>query len=89
MKPLDIVRTPSGAIGWITEVNKSLFDESKQASINFIGNLSNGDKNAWWPERHLEVIDSIPRMLALATCHPSGSGRKVAKESFPLENQNK
>ena len=79
MKALDIVRTPKGAIGFITETN----DNGQQASISFIGDTNKArEKNSWWDLGQLEVIDSIPKMLAMATCHPSGQGREDVLLNF-------
>jgi hypothetical protein len=71
MKPLDFVMTPKGGIGLITETN----DEGKKASIDYIYNPNN-EYNAWWGEEELKVLISLPRLLALATCHPFGCGSK-------------
>lgn len=79
MKALDIVRTPKGAIGFITETN----DNGQQASISFIGDTNKGgEKNAWWNLGELEVIDSIPKMIAMATCPPFGQGREDVISNF-------
>ena len=79
MKALDIVRTPKGAIGFITETN----DNGQQASINFIGDTNKGgEHNAWWNLGELEVIDSIPKMIAMATCHPFGKGKEDVLLNF-------
>jgi hypothetical protein len=79
MKALDIVKTPKGGIAFITETN----DSGKQASINYIGNLNPGrEHNAWWDEKDLEVISSIPKMLAEATAHPFGCGKNDVKLFF-------
>ena len=79
MKALDIVRTPKGAIGFITETN----DNGQKASINFIGNTNKeGEHNAWWNLGELEVIDSIPKMIAMATCHPFGKGKEDVLLNF-------
>jgi hypothetical protein len=79
MKALDIVRTPGGGIAFITETNK----KGKQASIKYIGDLNPGlDRNAWWDESELVVIDSIPRMIAMATYHPFGSGKSDVEKFF-------
>lgn len=67
MKPLDFVMTPKGGIGLITETN----DGGKQASIEYIYNPNN-EYNAWWYEKELKVLISLPRLLALSTCHPFG-----------------
>lgn len=79
MKALDIVRTPKGGIAFIVETNGS----GKQAAINYIGNLNPGrERNAWWYEKDLEVISSIPKMLAEATAHPHGQGGDDVKLFF-------
>lgn len=76
MKALDIVRTPKGSIGFIKETNNG----GKTASIDFINGLNVANEhNAWWSEGDLEIIDSIPRMLADAMCHPFGSGSDDVK----------
>lgn len=76
MKALDIVKTPKGNIAFVTETNNN----GKRASINFIGNAK--EHNAWWDESELEVIDSIPRMLAMALYHPFGDGKKDVEIFF-------
>ena len=79
MKALDIVRTPKGGIAFITETN----NEGTKASINYIGDLNVGDEhNAWWSKSDLEVISSIPKMLAEATAHPFGRGRDDVDKFF-------
>lgn len=82
MKALDIVRVSSGSIGFITETN----NEFKSASVDFIKTLSKrNDKTAWYYESELEVIDSIPRLLAKAMAHPFGSGVGDAEKAFKTE----
>jgi hypothetical protein len=79
MKALDIVRTPGGGVAFITETN----NDGADASITFINGLNPGhEKSAWWDKGKLEVIDSIPRMLAMATCHPFGHGGEDAEKFF-------
>lgn len=79
MKALDIVRTPNGGIAFVTETNYN----GKSASINYIGDLNIGnERNAWWDEQELTVIDSIPRMIAMATAHPFGIGKRDVEELF-------
>lgn len=81
MKALDIVKTPLGGIGFITETNNG----GKQASVRFIKTLNpKNEYNAWYNKDELEVIDSIPRMLAEATCHPFGSGKDDVNEFFEI-----
>jgi len=79
MKALDIVRTPKGGIAFITETNNN----GKEASIDFIGDLNpGGEHNAWWDESELTVIDSIPKMLAMAIAHPFGDGKEDVEAFF-------
>lgn len=89
MQPLDFVLTPLGAIALVSEVNEPQQPGMKrQASITFIG-PSKGEHNAWWSEDELQVIDSLPRILAVGLCHPFGAGKPVARNSFPLPNKSK
>lgn len=84
MKPFDIVKTPKGAYGIITETN----DNGTSASVRFFGGGNpSGEKNAWWSlSEGLQVVDSLPRILALATAHPFGTGREDVERFFPLDN---
>ncbi|KKN20176.1 hypothetical protein LCGC14_0938350 [marine sediment metagenome] len=84
MKALDIVKTPKGGIAFITETN----DDGQKASINYINGLNIGhEHNAWWDKEELEVIDSIPRLLAGATCHPFGDGKADVVKFFKIYNE--
>ena len=78
MKPLDFVLTPNKGIGLIVETNKN----GKEASIDYIYNPAD-ERNAWWGEDELTVLISLPRLLAGATCHPFGTGRKDVNKFFP------
>ena len=79
MKALDIVKTPGGGIAFITETN----NKGKQASISFINGLNpSHERNAWWNESELVVIDSIPKMIAKVTAHPCGSGKDDVEKFF-------
>jgi len=79
MKALDIVRTPKGGIAFITETN----DNGEQAAITFIGDLNIGHEHcAWWDVSQLIVIDSIPKMIAMATAHPFGHGKDDVERFF-------
>lgn len=80
MKALDIVKTPKGGIAIITETNKG----GKDASIDYIKGCESGERNAWWDECELTVIDSIPRLLAAGMAHPFGDGKKDVVELFPV-----
>ena len=84
MKALDIVRTPKGGIAFVTETN----DGGEIASIDYINGCNPGNEhNAWWRENELEVLDSIPRLIANATYHPFGTGEKDVKKFFKLNQK--
>ncbi len=68
MKPLDFVRTPEGALALITETHDG------RASIDFIGSDWPYEKNAWWDESDLKVIDNLPHLIARMARHPFGQG---------------
>jgi len=79
MKALDIVKTPGGGIAFVTETN----NDGKKVSITYIGELNpKHEYNAWWNHEELEIIDSIPRMLALSMAHPFGEGKKDVTKFF-------
>ena len=79
MKALDIVKTPKGGIAFVTETNSN----GEEASIQYIGNLNIcNERNAWWDEKELTIIDSIPKMIAMAMAHPFGCGRQDVEELF-------
>lgn len=79
MRALDIVKTPNGSLGIITETN----GKGGRASIEFIGNLRVGnDKNAWWLRSELMVVDSLPKLLARTMYHPFGKGLEDVKHLF-------
>ena len=82
MKPLDIVITPNGKYAIIKETNY----EGEQASIMYFNNEDTiNQKNAWWYEHELKVIDSIPRLLASCMWHTaSTSGLDDVKHFFPI-----
>ena len=80
IKALDFVRTPNGALALVTETH-ALWGGARQASIRFVG-PSLGERNAWWNEDELEVVDSLPRILAYSIAHPFGSGRVDAERFF-------
>ena len=79
MKALDIVKTPKGGIALITETT----DSGKKAVIMFIETLNaEKERNAWWYTSELVVIDSLPRIIAMATANPFGHGKEDVKEFF-------
>lgn len=79
-KPLDFVKTKCGNIGIVSEVNESQPDYWT-CSVDFIE--PNTDlKSAWWTCDEIEVVNNLPRMLSLRLCHPFGSGKELAKNSY-------
>ena len=80
MKPLDIVRTPAGSIGVVTETNR----KGTKASIDFINGCNKAlNHNAWWEEGDgLEIIDNLPRLLSSAMAHPFGTGKEDVEHFF-------
>jgi hypothetical protein len=79
MKPLDIVTTPKGAVAVVTET------DGHKARIAYIRGLDKKRQhNAWWSENELDVIDSIPRILADELSAPGGSGFQAGDQFFPV-----
>lgn len=79
MTPLDIVKTPKGGIALIVETNNN----GTEASINYIINPAQ-EHNAWWMEYQLELITTLPRLLAESMYHPFGKGKKDVEELFKI-----
>jgi hypothetical protein len=71
MRPLDIIVTPAGHVGMITEVCKS--QENFKASIEFFKGFE-GEKAAWWDEKEFTIIDNFPDILSRNMNHPMGTG---------------
>lgn len=88
IRPLDFV-SPVGhpeCLGIITEVSANTYNKGwlYSASIHWIGGERKGcSYSAWWHEKDLVVIDSLPRFFAKAMSHPFGSGRKYINKAFP------
>lgn len=94
IKPLDIVRTPKGAIALVTTVTHDSTGSHKgtSASIDFIGD-SHGERNAWWYSKDnpwheinggdLVVLDNLARVLAQATIGNHCDGHRAIDEAFP------
>ena len=94
-KPLDFVRTPLGAFAIITETHHGQYHHTDSdgvrlyhnldmwaASIRFIG--PGNEKISWWNEEDgLEVLDSLPRVLAMSY-HPFGEGERDAVVHFGI-----
>lgn len=83
MKPLDFVRTPKNNLAIVTEVNDNQ-DGTLQASIEYIGKQNpQGEHNAWWDEKDLEVVDNLASLLARNLVHPFGKGKEPALRIYP------
>lgn len=86
MKPLDIVRSPSGLIGIVKETKHG----GMQASVDWIRGQEGHEKNAWWrvaiDGEVLTVIDSLPRLISSAMAHPLGSGEQDVGLFFGRDN---
>ena len=85
MKPLDIIRTPDGGVGMVTEVSSPM-GSRQQASVVFMCGQDNDSSRerrfAWWYEDEFEIIDNIPRLLAhaTATTHRPRDGKNIDVE---------
>ena len=77
LKPLDFVRTPSGAIALVTCTTGG----GKEASIAHVG-PHNGEKCAWWKAAELTVIDSLPLLLAHATKGSASGAHEDVERAF-------
>lgn len=89
LKPLQFVspKDKPERIGIVNEVGTYKAVGGKiieQASISWIGG-ENGLYSAWWSGEHLNIIDSLPRILSRRLAHPFGDGKKFVDESYPLE----
>jgi hypothetical protein len=80
-KPLDFVETPEGAVAIISNV-----DYEGKASIEFLYEPHGDEPNAWWNPGMLEVINSLPRLLARMAAHPfsSNGGAEALDRFFPI-----
>lgn len=84
MKALDIIKTLTGSIGFIKETDTG----GQQAKVIFIKGLNEKkERSEWWSENELKVIDSIPRLIAMAMCHPDGDGKEDVKQFFKINNE--
>ncbi len=80
MKALDIVQTPKGGIALVTETSH----RGSKVAIVWLGPHT-GERNAWWRDDELKVVNSLPRVLAKILAHPMGNGREDVERFFPLE----
>ena len=97
MKPLDFVKTPKGNMALIKEINQGEFRINKGdnmaevktlkvAHIEFLGGGNHDEeRNAWWYEDELEVIDNLASLLARNLVHPFGTGRSQALSEYPMK----
>jgi hypothetical protein len=64
------------AKGTTTNLNSYTFNGIKDEPIIVI------TEDGFKYKGELEVIDSIPKMIAMATCHPFGQGREDVISNF-------
>jgi hypothetical protein len=83
MKPLDFVRTPKMGVAMVTET--TVTDGKVRASISYIGGGNpTEEKNQWWEEHELQVLDNFPSLLSRNMAHPFGDGKIQALGSYPI-----
>ena len=82
IKPLDFVLTPEGNIALVNETNED--DGLIKVSITFINPEHGRERNAWWEEKDLKIINSLPYILADGMSHPFGKGYITAKKHFGI-----
>ena len=82
IRPLDFVLTPEGNIALVNETNEN--NGLIEISIIFINPEHREERNAWWKEEDLKVINSLPYILADGMRHPFGKGLITAKKHFGI-----
>ena len=82
IRPLDFVLTPGGNIALVSETSED--NESILVAITFINPEHGKERNAWWNEEDLKVINSLPYILADGMAHPFGKGQIIAKKYFGI-----
>lgn len=65
-------------LGIVCEIN-----ESGNAAVEWIG--ESNLYNAWWDPDCLEIVDSLPNLLAREIAHPFGNGQKNVNSFFPVK----
>jgi len=85
MKALDIaIVKENERVVLITQVSSYVARGGKveSASVEYIGPYPHGMKVAWFDSDELEVIDSLPLLLARIATRPGGSGFTIDKDYF-------
>lgn len=80
LKPLDFVLTPKGNIALVVETHE--YKSGVEASLAFINPDHDNEYNAWWSEKQLTVINSLPYLLASEMRHPFGNGQESVDKYF-------
>ena len=84
--PLDFVKTPEGAIAIVDGVKTTQGEVN--VSITFVGFNHTQEKNAWWREDELEVVDSLPHILAKTMAHSMDFDcKRTAEELFSITSR--
>ena len=82
IKPLDIVRTPKGGIAMVSECSVASENYNINTySVDFIINTEH-EHNAWYLEKELEYLASIPILISKAMCHPFGNNAEDVEKIF-------
>lgn len=77
----DMVGTVSTThVGIVVEVQ----GVSGNCSIDWIGKDPNPPHNAWWEQSDLELMDSLPSIIARNMVHPFGNNAQYVEEQFPV-----
>lgn len=79
IRPLDIVRTPKGAIALVVEVSRLPVGVS---IVYFPNQEKTYEHNAWWRPELLHVLGSLPAMIGNALAHPFGCNGEQGDRFF-------
>jgi len=80
IKPLDIVQTPKGGIAMVTECSPAQPNlPLNRYSLDYILNPKH-EHNAWWFEKDLKKLASIPVLIGRAMCHPFGNNAVMVEQ---------
>jgi|GEM_PF-5175306 len=80
IKPLDFVKTLNGSIAIVSEITSYISTEKEpvyRASIEYIYQVKEDEKNAWWDKDDLEIIHNLPRLLTMMCVHPFSSNKEL------------
>ena len=89
LKPLDIVKTPGAGIAIVSEIaDRSKSGHGFEVSVNYLDGCNPAkEKNAWWKDHELVLLDNIPRILSSMIAHSFGSAKNQGDIYYPLERK--